>query len=41
MMGIRVRWIRLFLRLQDPDPLVRNTDLDSDPGADPSMIKQK
>ncbi len=38
-MGIRVRWIRLFLRLQDPDPLVRHTDLDPDP--DPSMIKQK
>jgi hypothetical protein len=29
--------IRMFLGLLDPDPLVRGTDLDSDP----SIIKQK
>jgi hypothetical protein len=30
-------WIRMFLGLQDPDPLVRGTD----PDPDPSIIKQK
>jgi hypothetical protein len=33
-LGIRIRLIRMFLGLQDPDPLVRGTDPDQDP--DPS-----
>ncbi len=32
---IRIRKIRIFLGLLDPDPLVRGTD------ADPSIMKQK
>jgi hypothetical protein len=31
--------IRMFLGLQDPDPLLRCTDPDPDP--EPSIIKQK
>ncbi len=34
---IRIRRIRIFLGLLDPDPFVRGTD----PGPDPSIIKQK
>jgi hypothetical protein len=33
--NMSVLWIRMFLGLQDPDPLVRGTD------PDPSIIKQK
>ncbi len=29
-LGIRIRKIRMFLGLADPDPLVRGTDLDPD-----------
>jgi hypothetical protein len=35
--GIRIRRIHMFFGLPDPDPLVRDTDPDSDP----SIIKQK
>jgi hypothetical protein len=35
---LRIR-IRMFLGLQDPDPLVRGMDPDLDP--DPSIIQQK
>jgi hypothetical protein len=31
--------LRMFLGLQDPDPLVRGTH--PDPASDPSIIKQK
>ncbi len=34
---IRIRRVRMFLGLLDPDPLVRGMDLDPDP----SIIKQK
>jgi hypothetical protein len=34
---IRIRQIRMFLGLMDPDPLVRCTEMD----LDPSIIKQK
>jgi hypothetical protein len=30
-LGIRIRRIRMFLGLPDPDPLVRGTDPDPDP----------
>jgi hypothetical protein len=30
-LGIRIRRIRMFLGLQDPDPLVRGADLDPGP----------
>jgi hypothetical protein len=38
---LRIRTIRMFLGLldPDPDPLVRDTD--PDPAPDPSIIKQK
>jgi hypothetical protein len=40
---LRIRRIRMFLGLMDPDtyPLVRGTDPDLDPNPDPSIIKQK
>jgi hypothetical protein len=31
----------MFFGLLDPDPLVRDTDLDLDPVPDPTIIKQK
>jgi hypothetical protein len=34
---LRIRRIRMFLGLLDPDPLVKGMDLDPDP----SIIKQK
>jgi hypothetical protein len=34
---IRIRWIRMFLGLLDPDPLVSGMD----PDPDPSIAKQK
>jgi hypothetical protein len=34
---LRIRRIRMFLGLLDPDPIVRHTD----PDHDPSIIKQK
>jgi hypothetical protein len=34
---IRIRWIRIFLGLLDPDPLVSGMD----PAPDPSITKQK
>jgi hypothetical protein len=37
-LGVRI-WIRMFLGLLDPDPLVRDPDLAPDP--DPSIIEQK
>jgi hypothetical protein len=37
MLGIRIRRIRMFLGLPDPDTLVRGTD----PAPDPSFIKLK
>ncbi len=39
MLGIRIRRIRLFLGLPDPDPLVRgaNPDPALDPAPDPSL----
>jgi hypothetical protein len=39
----RIRRIRIILGLMDPDPLIRSTDQDQDPAADPdsSIIKQK
>jgi hypothetical protein len=38
---IRIRRIRMFLGLLDPDPLVRGTDPAPDPAPGPSIIKQK
>jgi hypothetical protein len=38
---IRIRRIRMFLGLLDPDPFVRGTDLAPDRAADPSIIKKK
>jgi hypothetical protein len=40
---IRIRRIRMFLGLLDPDsdPLVRGMDLGMDPDPDPSITKQK
>jgi|LakMenEpi03Aug12_release.lakeMendotaPanAssembly.Ray.scaffolds.fasta_scaffold182749_2 hypothetical protein len=37
-LGIRIRRIRMFLGLSDPDPLVRGTDPDPDPAPDPSLF---
>jgi hypothetical protein len=37
---IRIRWIQMFFRLLDPDPLVRGMDPDQAPGPDCSIIKQ-
>jgi hypothetical protein len=34
---IRIRWIRIFLGILDPDPLVSGMD----PDPDPSITKQK
>jgi hypothetical protein len=36
---LRIRRIRVFLGLLDPDPLVRS--MDPDPNTDPSITKQK
>jgi hypothetical protein len=36
-LGIRIRRIRMFLGLRDPDPLVRGTD--PDPATDPSLFR--
>ncbi len=40
-MRIRIRRIRMFLGLLDPDQLVRGTAPDTAPDPDPSIIKQK
>jgi hypothetical protein len=39
---IRIRRIRMFLGLPDPDPLVKGTDQDpEDPAPDPSLFSLK
>jgi hypothetical protein len=34
-LGIRIRRIRMFSGLQDPDPFIRGADPDPDPSPDP------
>jgi hypothetical protein len=40
-LGVRIRRIRKFLGLPDPDPLVRAADPDLNSDPDPFIIKQK